>query len=311
MILLSPIKTLRLTSPSHQHRHSHFSAASGLVQIGDYLYVVADDENHLGVFPQDGDEKGFLFPVFTGDLPLITEERKAEKPDLEVLTLIPPSKKYPYGALLALGSGSKKTRERGVIIRIDDQGNLDGVEAIDLSDLYDQLKEEIGKINIEGAVIVDEDIILFQRGNKKNNINATLRMPLTQFYKSVLSEKKSKHKPDITITHYELGDIGGVPLCFTDATALPNGVIVFSAAAENTADAYLDGACMGSIIGIINNDGTLHSTKTIDKVVKAEGIEAQIVNTKVHLLLVTDADDETTPAQLYSAELLGYPFNNT
>lgn len=310
MISLSPLKTLMLTSPSHQHRQSHFSAASGLVHIGDYLYIVADDENHLGVFLREGDEQGFLFPVFAGDLPLIAEERKAEKPDLEVLTLIPPSKKYPYGALLALGSGSKKTRERGVIVRIDDRGNLDEIEVIDLSGLYDQLKEEIGKINIEGAVIIDGDIILFQRGNKKNNVNATLRMSLTQFYKFVFSDKKSKHKPDITITHYELGDIGGVPLCFTDATALPNGVIVFSAAAENTSDAYLDGVCMGSIIGIINNDGTLHSTKTIDKLVKAEGIEAQVVDAKVHLLLVTDADDETTPAQLYSAELLGYPFNN-
>ncbi len=99
-----------------------------------------------------------------------------------------------------------------------------------------------------------------------------------------------------------------MPLCFTDATPLPNGEIIFTAAAENTSDAYLDGACLGSAIGIINSAGELHSIHSIDKVVKVEGVQAKIVANKIHLLLVTDADDATTAAQLYSAKLIGYPF---
>lgn len=309
MILLSPVKTLTLSTPSHKHRHPHLSAASGLVQVGNWLYVVADDENHLGLFLRDGDDHGELIPLFSGDLPLEREERKAAKPDLEVLTLIPSSKKCPYGALLALGSGSKEARHRGVIISFNDQGELGAAEIIDLARLYHELKEEIGKINIEGAVIIDKDIILFQRGNKKNKLNATIRFPLKQFYQYTLtSDKKPKHKLDAIITSYELGEIDGVPLCFTDATTLPDGSIVFTAAAENTSDAYLDGKCMGSIIGVINNQNNLHSTISIDRIIKAEGVEAQLVNNKIHLLLVTDADDETAPAQLYAAELSGYPF---
>jgi len=307
MIVLSPIKTLTLNNPSHKDRHPHLSAASGLVQVNDWLYVVADDENHLGLFMRDGNEHGELITLFSGNLPLELEERKAAKPDLEVLTLIPASKKYPQGALLALGSGSKDARHRGVIIPFTTTGELSTAEIINLTLLYRELKEEIGKINIEGAVIIDNDIILFQRGNKKNKLNASIRISLKQFFQYAFADdKKTKHKLDATITAYELGEIDGVPLCFTDATPLPDGSIIFTAAAENTSDSYLDGLCMGSIVGIINSNGDLHSTIPLDKKVKAEGVEATIIDNAIHLLLVTDADDATAPAQLYAAQLTGY-----
>lgn len=308
MISLSKVKALTLANPSQKDRHPHLSAASGLVQVGSRFYVVADDENHLGLFLIDGNDHGELIPLFSGDLPLELEERKAAKPDLEVLTLIPPSKKFPDGALLALGSGSKEARHRGAIISFNTRGDLGAVEIIDLAQLYHELKKEIGKINIEGAVIIEKDIILFQRGNKKNKLNATIRFPLKQFYQHALAgDKKTKHKLDLTVMPHELGEIEGVLLCFTDATPLPDGTIIFTAAAENTSDAYLDGQCMGSIIGVINSAGNLHSTSTIDKLIKAEGIEAQLINDTIHLLLVTDADDASAPAQLYAAEL-SYPF---
>lgn len=309
MISLSPIKSLTLKLPSHKNRHAHLSAASGLVQVADRLYVVADDENHLGIFLRDGTEHGELLELFSGDLPLEHEERKAVKPDLEVLTFIPASKKYPHGALLALGSGSKEARCQGVIIALNEQGEVSDAERIALDGLYQLLKKEIGKINIEGAVVVEDDIILFQRGNKKNKLNATLRIPLKYFYQSVFGDdKKPKDKLELNVTPYELGEISGIPLCFTDATALPDGSIIFTAAAENTTDAYVDGQCMGSIIGVINKRGDLHSTLAVDKIVKAEGVEAQLIDNCIHLLLVTDADDASAPAQLYAAELSGYPF---
>ncbi|MDF3011997.1 MAG: hypothetical protein K0Q78_201 [Cellvibrio sp.] len=309
MISLSPIRTLTLKHPSHTHRHPHLSAASGLVQVGDWLYVVADDENDLGLFLRDGKEHGELLELFPGDLPLEHEARKAAKPDLEVLTFIPPSKQYPQGALLALGSGSRETRYQRAIIALDERGALANVELIDLDGLYQLLKKEIGKLNIEGAVIIENDIILFQRGNKKNKLNATLRMPFKHFYQFVCGDdKKPQQKLKLVITPYELGEIAGVPLCFTDATPLLDGSIVFTATAENTSDAYLDGQCMGSIVGVINHRGELHSTSALDKIIKVEGVEAQLVNDNIHLLLVTDADDASAPAQLFAAELRGYRF---
>lgn len=309
MITLSPLKALTLTRPAQANRHAHLSAASGLVQVGKWLYVVADDENHLGVFPFDSVNKGTLKELFPGELPLLYEERKAEKPDLEVLTLIPPSAHHAHGALLALSSGSKKLRTKGIIISFNKSGELqDDVEIIDLTNLYDEIKKDIGKLNIEGAVIIDKDIILFQRGNKKNKINATIQIPINQFFNYINpSEKKLTHNLEVNITHYDLGDIDGVPLCFTDATVLENSDIVFCAAAENTSDSYLDGTCMGSAIGIIKINSELYKIEQVDQIIKIEGIEAKIVDNHIELLLVTDADDENIPAQLYSAILHTYP----
>lgn len=310
MIKLKLLQTLILQQPSHKHRHSHLSAASGLVQIGDWLYVVADDENHIGIFNHNDAKPGILKTLLPGNLPVDYEARKEAKPDLEILTLVPPIHSYPYGALLALGSGSKKKRHQGVIIELDNRGALKQVDVINLEKLYDLLKEKMEKINIEGAVVSGEDLLLFHRGNKKNKVNSTIRLPLDGFYQAIIqTNKKALPTLKITIQDYELGAISNIPLCFTDATALPDGSILFTATAENTDDAYLDGACMGSSIGIIDSRGALQKMLPIDKTVKVEGISARVNADKVDLLLVTDADNAAIPAQLYAAELYGYPFS--
>jgi hypothetical protein len=303
MIQLTEVKKLMLEQSTQQHRHPHLSAASGLVQVGPWLYVVADDELHLGQFLLDGNTHGQLHRCFAGELPLEHEERKAEKPDIEVLTLIPQSNNPSQNALLALGSGSKKKRRRSAMVPLDHMGNIVGqAEIIDLSNFYDFLKQEIGKLNIEGAAVVQDEIYLFQRGNKKNKLNASIRLSLGDFYQILLTPDK-QHKPPIHITPYDLGYIDEVPLCFTDATPLRNGAIVFTASAENTEDSYLDGKCMGSAVGIINRKGDLVFLEAIDKTVKLEGIEANESRNSIELLLVTDADDAAHPAQLYSASV--------
>lgn len=308
MIQLTEVKRLLLPQGTHVDRHPHLSAASGLVQVGPWLYVVADDEVHLGQFLLEGNAHGQLHRCFEDDLPLEHEARKAEKPDIEVLTLLPdfflPGMKTPaHTTLLALGSGSKKNRHRSAIIPLDKTGNIAaGATVIELEQFYDFLKKEIGKLNIEGATVVGEHVFLFQRGNKKNKLNASIRLARDDFYKILLTPNK-KHQPQIHITPYDLGLIEGVPLCFTDATNLHDGKIVFTASAENTSDSYLDGKCMGSAIGIINRRGDLVALESIDKCVKVEGIEANEMDNRIELLLVTDADDATEPAQLYSASV--------
>lgn len=301
MIQLTELKSLLLKPSAQSSQPGHLSAASGLVQVGPWLYVVADDELHLGKFLLAGNDTGELFRCFVGDLPIDKEERKAAKPDVEVLTLIPNFNNSSQQALLALGSGSKKNRDRGVIIPLDNSGNISAApDIIDLSSFYEFLKKEIGKLNIEGAVIVQNNIMLFQRGNKKNKLNASIRLGLEDFYRAIL---KPKYEPRIQITPYDLGEIDQVPLCFTDATALPSGEIIFTASAENTSDSYLDGTCMGSAIGMIDSKGDLNLLEPIDKKVKLEGIEASTNGNAIELLLVTDADNAALPAQLYSANI--------
>ena len=90
MITLTEIRELDLAAPSAPGRPSHLSAASGLVRVNSLIYVIADDEVHLGVFRLDSAEPGQLIRLFDGALPDAKAERKKRKPDLEAFTLLPP-----------------------------------------------------------------------------------------------------------------------------------------------------------------------------------------------------------------------------
>ncbi|HEY6529418.1 MAG TPA: hypothetical protein VIZ65_12040 [Cellvibrionaceae bacterium] len=306
MIKLKPIRNLTLTQPLGDNRYAHLSAASGLVKLGDWFFVVADDEKFISVFQHNNPAPGIPHRIIEGNFPQDVEARKKIKHDFEVLTLLPSSQQHPYGALLILGSGSAKQRKQGAIIPFIEKPNaktppvLGEVEIIDLDPMYDAFKDEPGKINIEGAVIAGKHILLFQRGNK-NNHNAIIKIKLNDFFAAVTG--KNNNSPHYQLTRFDLGDIDGIPLCFTDATALPDGSVLFTAAAENTSDAYIDGACMGSAIGIINADGELINITPVDLRIKLEGIEAEIEADRIRLWLVTDPDNSTLPGQMYTTTI--------
>jgi hypothetical protein len=84
MLKLTSLRELDLSTATHEDRKLHLSAASGLVRVGDRFYVVADDENHLGVFSaHDHAAPGELLRVLPGDLPDGKKKRKAAKADFE------------------------------------------------------------------------------------------------------------------------------------------------------------------------------------------------------------------------------------
>src|SRR5215204_6417986 len=91
MMRLTKLRCLDLV-PAPGTDRTYLSAASGLVRIGGFLYVIADDELHLGVFQSDPRIPGDTVRLFGGELPVAKEERKALKPDLEALMLIPVSR---------------------------------------------------------------------------------------------------------------------------------------------------------------------------------------------------------------------------
>ena len=122
---------------------AHLAAASGVVEIGDFLYVIADDEVSLGVFPRRGG-RGRLARALPGALPRDPAERKEDKPDLEALTQLPPHPEAPHGALLALGSGSTPQRRRGVWLPLGADGALAGEpQPVELETLYAALEGEV------------------------------------------------------------------------------------------------------------------------------------------------------------------------
>jgi hypothetical protein len=307
---VSRMRRLRLTkirdldvSPSADAEATYLSAASGLVRAGLFLYVVADDELHLGVFGATGNDPGHVIRLFEGALPTSTTERKKLKPDLETLMTLPVGEKFPHGAILALGSGSKRNRRMGSLLRLDAHGAVRGSpDAVDLAPIFSPLDDVFREPNIEGAVIVGDEVRLFQRGNKRDRENAIIRYPLSSFL-GALNMKRHRAIDPVAITMVDLGEIDGIPFSFTDAAALPDGDMLFTAVAEDTDDAYNDGPCAAAIVGLVSGDGHVRRRMRLDAPHKVEGVEARVKGDVIRLLLVTDADDPAIPAGLFSATM--------
>jgi hypothetical protein len=208
--------------------HAFLSAASGMVVRGSMLCVVADDAHCLAVFDLDSSEPGRLIPLIAGDLPSDAAARKRQKPDFEVLLAL------PGGQLLALGSGSTAQRMRGAVIDLPGISAPASVRLIDLQPLFAAITPLVPAVNLEGAVLRGDDLLLFNRGTMTHPASHIIEVPLA----AVLSGKPVTAKLCATLT---LPLCAGVPLTVTDAYRLENGHILLSAVAEATADSYADG----------------------------------------------------------------------
>lgn len=303
MAELQFLRHLSLAPGQHPAGRLHLSAASALVRCAGQLYVVADDELHLGVFAEGDAAPGQLLRLFAGELAEDKAERKAQKPDLETLALLPAMPGYPQGALLALGSGSKPNRQQAVLLMLDAQGAVQGApRLIDLGALYQPLHAEFADLNIEGAFLLGQHFVLLQRGNQGQAANAVVRFAWPALQAWLLGEQAEVPAPE-SMQPLALGELHGVALGFTDGAALADGRWLFSAVAENTADSYQDGACLGAIIGLVEVDGQVHRLATLDAQWKVEGIAVQQRGERVLLSLVTDADDPQIAASLLALEL--------
>ena len=273
------------------------------MRAGEFLYVVADDEFHLGVFPVFGPQPGVLLRLKPGDLPDAPAARKAAKPDLESLARLSASDKHPYGALFALGSGSRPNRRTGFVIELAQLGAaIDSPRTVDLSAIFATL-HEVKDINIEGALVDGDRLRLLQRGNKGAGRNAVIELRCERLAHQLRHQDGIDKVELLHVSRFDLGDVQGVPLCFSDGAALADGSIVFTAIAEDTDDNYADGRCVGAAVGIINANGNLQTLRRLAQPWKVEGIEARSEGGVLHLLLATDADDPQVPASLYSAQL--------
>ena len=146
--------------------------------------------------------------------------------------------------------------------------------------------------------MADNRLHLLQRGNKGNSPNAVMQWDLKPVLRSLIRERALPDVEPAAVREMDLGDIKGVPLCFTDASPLPQGGWLFSAVAENTGGAYEDGPCLGSAIGRVDVRSRVRWVKLAPAQWKIEGIDAQITGAKLHAWLVTDADDVAVPACL-------------
>jgi hypothetical protein len=289
------LRPLTLDPHSHPRGQAHLSAASGLVCAHGRAYAIGDDEHHLAVF-HDLDSPGALHRVIAGDLPLAKAARKRRKPDFESLLWLPaPS------LLLALGSGSRAQRERGFAIALGADGAPRlPAEPFDLAPLYAPLREQLGEINIEGAFVLGDELVLLQRG-QGGSASLALHYALADAL-GLIGGRRAALRPR-SMRPFALGAIDGVALAFTDGAALPGGGWVFTAVAEASDNSYADGPCRGSAVGVVAADGRLLWLRRLAGTEKVEGVAAQADAQGIAICMVTDADDPAQASWLLRARL--------
>ena len=262
--------------------HLELSAASGLVHRDGALFAIADDGLELLRMGLSG-ENPQLLPLSEG--PRVATIPKDRKPDFEALF-------FSGDSIVAMGSGSSAARRRAV--RVDASGH--GPSVVDLRPLYGALDRRIHELNIEGAVVSGDEVILAQRGNGARKENALVRLDRKRFEQDLetgtLSEASFQQ-----VVPVSLGALSGVPLSLTDLCLGPDGALLFTAAAEATDNPYDDGVVAGSIIGIIDRNGCVDD----DHLVVAEGVKLEGLCwlESGELRLVADPDDPTARAPLF------------
>ena len=211
---------------------------------------------------------------------------------------------FPYGALFALGSGSKPNRRSAVLVALNADGSTHGPpRAISLQNWFVRLRREFGEVNLEGAFIERDSLSLLQRGNKSNPRNARVRIALAPVLDAISKRRTLPEPKLLDVTDFDLGAFDDAPLCFTDGATLPSGGFVFTAVAEATKDSYADGACVGAAIGIIDAKDRLRALWQLEPALKVEGIEARVTTKGLELTVVTDADRASVPAKLLTVTL--------
>lgn len=300
-LVAHPLRALAIDPAIHPRGQPHLSAASGLVCANGRAYVIADDEHHLAVFSED-QPFGELHQILPGGLPGSKSKRKKRKPDFESLLLLPAHGARAGDALIAFGSGSRPNRNGGVVIPLDAEcERWPAVRFFDLAPLYEPLVGLLGEINIEGAMVTDGDMVLLNRGVAGTTESIVLRYPLRVLH-DLIHGQASLVKP-ISMRHFLLPSIEGVPVGFTDGAALPDGRWLFTAVAEHTGDSYADGPCIGSAVGLVSAQDDLLALHRLQPPVKVEGIDARVDEQGIAICMVTDTDNPTHSSWLYQARL--------
>ncbi len=310
-----------------EDRPAHVRAASGLSAFNEYIAVIQDDANWLALIDVNERITAVPLPPGPSGARLFSKSRgnKKEKFDLEACIAIPGTGGHE---LVGFSSGSRKGREW--ILRVRGASPSTGsssrakrpaeqiasafeAEFLEALPFYEAMRSNVefsgAGLNIEGAVALGDDrILLFQRGNAKPHdglepVDATAELSWAALCAHLAAPHEVQPPALAKITTYELGTLDGVRLTFSDAEYLGRGRILFSASAEEEST----GRIAGSILGVIEADGSAHWTELVDEESRAfrgkiEGLSRDLRDPrKVHFVI--DDDDETVPSEIFEAVL--------
>jgi hypothetical protein len=286
-------------------------SASGVEVLGDRIYIVGDDSAHLYVLDLDWQPVSTI-RLFDSPVPDDEPIPKAQKPDLEALTLLPLGDQT---VLLAIGSGSLENRQDAFVIH----PGTGVVQRHSLAPLYDHLRTLPGVVgtrllNLEGAVVTGPEIVFLQRGNVSGT-NVAIGYA-TQEFGAWLTAHGPLPRP--VVRSYVLPTVEGYAAGFSGAAPLPSrpGAFLFTASVEATNDEILDGEMLGSFVGIAHLDQPgdlsgrcvpiLHHQQAYPGKVESICLLSETATT-FQALAVTDADGGESELLLLEIELVDQP----
>ncbi len=299
-------------------RPPHVRAASGIAWIGRWLAAIQDDANFVAlVEPATGRASAIPLPEGPDGKRLFDDSRgtKQFKLDLEACFA---RRAGHETTLFAFGSGTKPLRERIAIVSFEEvEPQLLNVRLVEAAAFYRVLHDAHAfsgsELNVEGAVLRDDTLLLFQRGNGaardgRSAQNAIAELSWSSLERYLDADGDASLTPSLRrIERYDLGDIEGIPLTFTDATLTADGSLLFLASAEASPDSVSDGQVHGARIGEIDRDGNVRIGLLLDEQgrasrVKAEGIVVDRQDPS-RLFLVVDMDDPALASELLEVRL--------
>jgi hypothetical protein len=271
-------------------------AASAIVAYADGWLIAQDDSTH-GAHWRDASVVPIrlLDPIEGHDRFSSSDGTKHLKPDLEAACAL------PDGTVVALGSGSTAARRRGVVLG-------DGSPRVhDLTALYDRVAARLGVppevLNLEGACLVDDRLRWFHRGLPAAGWpSASVDLPLGTPLGEALARAQPTH-----VLRYDLGSVDGVGLAVTDAVSLGGGLVLVSAAAEDSPNAYDDGPVVGSALLLLHEGCVLDRAEIplLDgRIAKIEGLAVVAEEAAgIRLVATIDADDPARPSVMVELDV--------
>jgi hypothetical protein len=230
----------------HEQCLEGIPSASAIELAGDNLIVFGDDARSLYVLDR-AFQLAQVVPL-PGISPGQSRLPKHEKPDIESVLV------YSFAGethVLAFGSGSSGTaRDGGFHARIDALRTI-RVDELALGALYDNLRQapELrppGVLNIEGAAIMDDHIILAQRAAGSSG-NYLIRFERAAFISWL---ERSTLPPAAELFPVSLVCVSGVEAGLTGlAFSTVHRRLFFTAAVEDRSDPVQDGPVLGSFVG--------------------------------------------------------------
>jgi len=222
-------------------------SASGVEIIGRTAYVIGDDAAFLYQLDANTLVEEGRVRLFASEHDALARIPKLAKPDLECMTAL----RWPDGhaGLLLLGSGSRPNRARGWFVSTEHAGPP---QELDLTALYAALQPLLPSgvvLNLEAAAATPAELFLLQRTVGRADAALLFRLPLAQVL--ALLAGATATVPEATAVLFQLPVIAGRAAGFSGATVAGEQLLV-TASVEDTDDAVLDGAVLGSFVGVLD-----------------------------------------------------------